>query len=156
MAKSAYYQASFSKYKNDIKGTWSVIKEVLNKTQNTPDYPDYFKLDGCVIADNITIANQFNTYFSSIDTKLASQIPANKGKSFKDYLHSPVNNVNFKFKLIDIENTVNIIDALKTKSSCGHDGLSVKMLKQIKYEISSSITQINKPVSNDWHFSRKA
>ena len=48
IAKSAYYQASFSKYKNDIKGTWSVIKEVLNKTQNTPDYPDSFKLDGCV------------------------------------------------------------------------------------------------------------
>ena len=47
MAKSAYYQASFSKYKNDIKRTWSVKKEVLNKTQNTPDYPDYFKLDGC-------------------------------------------------------------------------------------------------------------
>ena len=57
-----------------------------------------------MIADKITIANQFNTYFSSIGTKLASQIPANKGKSFKDYLHSPVNNVNFKFKLIDIEN----------------------------------------------------
>ena len=35
-----------------------MIKEVLNKTQNTPDYPDYFKLDGCVIADKITIANQ--------------------------------------------------------------------------------------------------
>ena len=82
-----------------------------------------------MIADNITIANQFNTYFSSIGTTLASQIPANKGKSFNDYLHSPVNNVNFKFKLIDIENTVNIIDGLKTKSSCGHDGLSVKMLK---------------------------
>ena len=93
-----------------------------------------------MIADKI--ANQFNTYFSSIGTKLASQIPANQGKSFKDYLHSPVNNTNFKFKLIDIENTVNIIDGLKTKSSCGHDGLSVKMLKQIKYEISSSITLI--------------
>ena len=110
IAKSAYYQASFSKYKNDIKGTWSVIKVVLNKTQNTPDYPDSFKLDGCVITDKINIANQFNAYFSSIGTKLASQIPADKGKSFKDYLHSPVNNVNFKFKLIDIENTVNIID----------------------------------------------
>ena len=142
IAKSAYYQASFSKYKNDIKGTWSVIKEVLNKTQNTPDYPDSFKLDGCVITDKKNIANQFNAYFSSIGTKLASQIPADKGKSFKDYLHSPVNNVNFKFKLIDIENTVNIIDGLKTKSSCGHDGLSVKILKQIKYELSSSITLI--------------
>ena len=31
---------------------------------------------------------------------------------------------------------------MKTKSSCGHDGLSVKMLKQIKYDISSSITLI--------------
>ena len=125
IAKSAYYQASFNKYKNDKKGTWSVIKEVLNKTQNTPDYPASFKLDGCVITDKINIANQFNASFSSIGTKLASQIPADKGKSFKDYLHSPVNNVNFKFKLIDIENTVNLIDGLKTKSSCGHDGLSV-------------------------------
>ena len=142
IAKSAYYQASFSKYKNDIKGTWSVINEVLNKTQNSPDYPDSFKFDGCVITDKINIANQFNAYFSSIGTKLASQIPADKGKSFKDYLHSPVNNVNFKFKLIDIKNTVNIIDGLKTKSSCGHDGLSVKILKQIKYELSSSITLI--------------
>ena len=101
---------------------------------------------GCVITDKINIANQFNAYVSSIGTKLASQIPADKDKSFKDYLHSPVNspvkNVNFKFKLIDIENTVNIIDGLKTKSSCGHDGLSVKILKQIKYELSSSITLI--------------
>ena len=40
-----------------------MIKEVLNKTQNTPDYPDSFKLDGCVITDKINIANQFNTYF---------------------------------------------------------------------------------------------
>ena len=80
-----------------------MIKEVLNKTQNTPDYPDSFKLDGCVITDKINIANQFNAYFSSIGSKLTSQIPADKGKSFKDYLHSPVNNVNFKFKLIDIE-----------------------------------------------------
>ena len=78
-----------------------------------------------MITDKINIANQFNAYFSSIGTKLASQIPADKGKSFKDYLHSPVNNVNFKFKLIDIENTVNIIDGLKTK-----------------YELSSSITLI--------------
>ena len=95
-----------------------------------------------MITDKINIANQFNAYFSSIDTKLASQIPVDKGKSFKDYLHSPVNNVNFKFKLIDIEHTVNVIDGLKTKSSCWHDGLSVKILKQIKYELSSSITLI--------------
>ena len=47
------HQASCSKYKNDIKGTWSMTKEVFNKTQNTPDYPDSFKLDGCVIADQI-------------------------------------------------------------------------------------------------------
>ena len=117
-----------------------MVKEVLHKTHTIPNYPEYFKLDGCVITDKINIANQFNKYFSSIGTKLASQIPADKCKYLKDFLHSPVNNVNLKFKLIDIENTVNSIDSLKTKSSCGHDGLSVKMLKQIKYKMSSSIT----------------
>ena len=105
-----------------------------------------------MITDKINIANQFNAYFSSIGTKLASQIPADKGKSFKDYLHSPVNNVNFKFKLIDIENTVNIIDGLKTRSSCGLDGLSVKILKQIKYELSSSITLIINQSLNTGNF----
>ena len=79
-----------------------------------------------MIVDKINIANRFNTYLSSIGTKLPSHIQADKGKSFKYYLHSPVNNVNFKFKLIDIENTVNMIDGLKTKFSGGHEGLSSK------------------------------
>ena len=84
-----------------------------------------------MIADKITIANQFNTYFSSIGTKLAPQIPANQGKSFTDYLHSPVNNVNFKFKLIDIENTVNIIDGLKTNLVVGKTDYKLKCLSKL-------------------------
>ena len=35
-----------------------------------------------------------------------------------------------------------IIESLKTKSSCGDDGLSTKLLKEIKNEICSSITLI--------------
>ena len=35
-----------------------------------------------------------------------------------------------------------IIESLKTKSSCGDDGLSTQLLNEIKHEICSSITLI--------------
>ena len=46
----------------------------------------------------------------------------------------------FKFKEITVQYTKEIIDSLKAKSSCGVDGLSVKLLKLIKDESSTSIT----------------
>ena len=43
---------------------------------------------------------------------------------------------------IDDETTIKIIDGLKAKNSEGVDGLSVKLLKAIKYETSKAITPI--------------
>ena len=41
-----------------------------------------------------------------------------------------------------VQYTKEIIDSLKAKSSCGVDGLSVKLLKLIKDEISTSLTLV--------------
>ena len=62
-------------------------------------------------------------------------------KSYTDYLHSPCK-IEFKFKEITVQYTKEIIDSLKAKSSCGVDGLSVKLLKLIKDEISTSLTLV--------------
>ena len=45
-------------------------------------------------------------------------------------------------KEITVQYTKDIIDSLKAKSSCGVDGLSVKLLKLIKDEISTSLTLV--------------
>ena len=54
-----------------------------------------------------------------------------------------------KFVPIGIETTNKIIGSLKSKSSYGSDGLSVKLLKQIKEEVCKSITLItNQSIAN--------
>ena len=60
-AKKAYYQESFLKHKYDIKSTWRIIKDILNKSQKQKNYPDTFLVDGILISDKLIIAKQFNS-----------------------------------------------------------------------------------------------
>ena len=41
-AKKAYYQEAFQKHKNDIKSTWRIIKDILNKSQKQKTTPTLF------------------------------------------------------------------------------------------------------------------
>ena len=94
-----------------------------------------------MISDKVVLANQLNLYFSNIGSNIASQIVISDEKSYTDYLHSPCK-IEFKFKEITVQYTKEIIDSLKAKSSCGVDGLSVKLLKLIKGEIATSLTLV--------------
>ena len=47
-----------------------------------------------------------------------------------------------KFKLINEHVTLTTVDKLENKTSCGHDGISNKLLKCIKHELSKSLTLI--------------
>ena len=127
LAKSTYYQHAFQKHKNYIKSTWRIIKDILNSTKK---YPEAFCVNGELISDKVVLANQLNLYFSNIGSNIASQIVTSDQKSYTDYLHSPCK-IEFKFKEINVQYTKEIIDSLKAKSSCGVDGLSVKLLKLI-------------------------
>ena len=141
LAKQMHYKIKFDKYKNDIKGTWGVIRDILNKTHSKKDYPEQFNLNGVHESNRIIIANNFNEYFTNIGEELASKITDPVGKSHTDYLHSPCES-RLNFTTVNENVVAKIIESLKTKSSCGDDGLSTKLLKEIKNEICSSITLI--------------
>ena len=140
-AKKAYYQEAFQKHKNDIKSTWRIIKDILNKSEKQKNYPDTFLVDGKLISDKLIIAKQFNSYFSNIGQNLASEIIAPNNKSFTDYLIAPCG-IGFNFVNVTVTDVMKIIDNLQAKTSSGVDGLSVKLLKLIKDDLASSITLI--------------
>lgn len=141
LAKKLYYMNCFNKYKNDIKMTWKTIKGILNKRNQVKEYPEYFTINQKELRDKKAIANEFNGYFINIGVNLARSVTAPVGKSFKDYLTSPVTR-SFKFKNTEVSDVIKVIDNLKNKSSCGTDGLSNKLLKLIKNEISNPLTLI--------------
>ena len=141
IAKKNYYYACFSKFKNDIKSTWSTIKEIIGNSKVANTLPDYFLIDDQPESDPVSIVNKFNSYFTQIGPKLAYSILSPPNKSFKDYLKKPVN-TNFSFKPVNTNTVIKIIDSLKPKSSCGCDRFSNKLLKTTKNEIVHVLTLI--------------
>ena len=139
-AKQMYYQNCFAKYRNDIKQTWSTIKAVMNRTNKHNDYPEHFKVDDQIISEPRLIAEAFNDYFINIGPKLANAIEVSNNH-FTDFL-APTCSHNFEFESVTIDIVEKAIDDLKSKSSCGNDKISNKLLKNIKNEISESLTLI--------------
>ena len=125
-AKRDYYTHIFNRHKNDIKKTWSLINETLNrnlKKQSTHE----FLINDEMISDPIIIANKFNQYFAHIGSTLADKIQS--APHFNSYLSNPVDSV-FSFHTVTEENISHIINKLKNKVSYGHDSISNIMIKK--------------------------
>ena len=140
-AKKQYYQKQFEKYKNDLKNTWGTIKHILNRTRSTQTISDVFLIDNVMTTDPTTIANKFNTFFGGIGVELSANVNNTHNSHFTDYLFNP-SMYNFTFELITEETTMEILNNLKPKPSCGYDGISTKLLKTCKLEICKSLTLI--------------
>ena len=140
-AKILYYQHQFDQYKNNIKKTWGVIKELVNRTSMKNILPQYFIVDREVLTDKHVIANRLNTFFTNIGPKLASQIVTDGNSSYEDFLINPTLH-EFNLNQIGEEDVVNVIDKLPSKTSSGLDGISTNLLKDITYIISKPLTLI--------------
>ena len=141
-AKKEYFDRVFVAYKCDMKKTWQVISETLNRNKKKHEMPSLFTHEGRDLADSTEIANAFNTYFANIGKNLSSQIDQNiEDADYKQYLTSHTAE-NLRFKCITEDYTIKVIDNLENKNSSGHDGISNKLLKTIKGDISQSLTII--------------
>ena len=126
----------FEQCKSNIKRTWNILNEVLGRTKRDTT-SEFFKIDQEKISDPKLIANHFNTFFVNI----GSRDNNTDDNGFNEYLGHEQHH-NFKFDTITNNETIRIITKIKSKHSCGHDSISTALLKQIKTEISPSITLI--------------
>ena len=82
-AKRLYYLRTFALYKNDVKQTWAVIKDTLQKKIHCAPSTK-FNLNNATIINTDEIVKEFNTYFINIGRTLSDQIQSTHS-SF-DYL----------------------------------------------------------------------
>ena len=138
LAKKSFYSKYFNDYKNNIKKTWNMINEIINKKKFSNSFPKQFLINDNLESDPKTIAQQFNNYFVEIGPKLASSIKNNDHGTYKDYLNNPIQQT-FLFNSINKSEIIKTIDNLKPKTSYGIDRLSNKLLKQCKQELAYPI-----------------
>ena len=141
LAKKQYYYKSFTNNCSNVKNTWSLIKAILNNTKTKDNSSYTFKVGDQIITDNKKIADIFNDYFTNIGPKLASEINTPVGKSYKDYLGAETNH-RFQFSNINEATVLTTISSLNSKNSCGYDGLSTKLIKEIGPELLKPLTLI--------------
>ena len=83
-----YYPTIFDKYKNNIKGTWSTIKSLLNIVRVKSEFPEYFMIGNKLVSDKSTISKKFNELNTNIGPNLAKDINVASNKSYRSYLKS--------------------------------------------------------------------
>jgi len=139
LAKKQYYDNFFYNHKNDMKKTWGMINTILNRTKTKSHFPDHFLVNGQQISDKQDVSNAFNDYFTKIGLQLANSVHSPEGISFKNFLENPISD-QFQFKLVNNNDIIKAIESLNSKTSKGVDGLSTVMLKNIKMELSESLS----------------
>jgi hypothetical protein len=94
IAKRTYYDDKFEQSKNDLKATWKLMNEIINKKNNKRPLPSSFNSNGRTITDPVKIANEFCHYFTNIGPTLAlsQQGPINveRARSMALSMTSPI------------------------------------------------------------------
>ena len=121
-----------------MKKSRKTVNETLGRHRKCVKLPTNVSYKNSIITTPIEIAGAFNDYFSNVGKNLASTINASNDY-YKNYLRTPAEST-CTFNTISETDVLKIIDNMDNKSSSGHDGISNRMLKFVKHELSQPIS----------------
>jgi len=130
ISKRNHISAELNEHKHNMKKTWQTLNHLLGRDKS-PKPPSHFTDDnGSKIKDPIRIANKFNDFFTGIGPSLAKQIPPpdNIKLTTQNYTAFPHS---LFLSPTTVEEVLDITSNLKPSMSCGVDGISSNLLKQI-------------------------
>ena len=102
------------KQKANVKETWKILKEVINKRKNKPTYPEYFIKNNKRISKKQDIDNGFNNFFINVGPNLAKNIPLPKDDTnIYDYLEENIEHTMLLSPVDDLEIIRTVIKIIK-------------------------------------------
>ncbi len=139
-AKRTYYENRFEIARNDMKLTWRLVNEVINKRKTKQSLPSAFMSDGKMITDHFEIANRFCKYFTDISPALASRIPSTNF-SFRSFLTDNENSPNIPNET-NVHELEEICHDFQAGKAPGHDNIPMYLIKNSFDLISEPLTQL--------------
>ena len=140
-AKTNYHAKLIERHKRDIAKTWKVLNDIIGKRKSNAICTT-FKINNALTNDSNEIYNAFCTYFTNIGQQCASKIER-APIHFSNYLIG-TNKYSLFLSPITPADILTIISNLKSKASSGHNGISTKLVKDLKIYLAFPIsTTIN-------------
>ena len=128
-----YYTDILDFNKGNIKETWIIINSVINKQSKKKKMCcTAFNSNGHKISGDKNVANGFNQFFVNIGPALASNIPrSNSDNDFTQYLSNMNSMDSMYIEPVTEEEILQLVNNAKSKTSKGHDGLDMCLVKKI-------------------------
>jgi len=138
-SRKMYFNTELDKAKSNPKRTWCLLKEALN-LQSSSNNIQKLTLNGNSTIIPTEIAAGFNSHFAGAGRKVANSIPPSSTppenflpqKTFPNFILGQTNPVEI----------CDIIKAFQPKTSSDMNGLSMKLIKEIRREISVPLCHI--------------
>ena len=138
--KQLYYKTRFCNVQNNIRSTWNVINDLLNKKRATVQHFNINHL-GKNISDCKEIANLYNDYFRTIGLDTVDTLP-HAVHTFDKFL-PPRNFLNsFFLSRIQPSEIIKIVSELQLNKSPGCDGIECSVLKKSIYLLLTPLCSI--------------
>jgi len=89
LSKKLYYRNYFIANQSNVKNVWKGIRQLVTLKSKDSFKPNRLVKDNQEITDVKSIANEFNNYFATIGSRLATEIPSCGAFAHKIYLDNP-------------------------------------------------------------------
>ena len=140
-AEKNYYAEKFEMAKGNIRKTWLTIKHIVNGPDLSDKNPiKEMKINNKIVTDPMTIANEFNKFFTNIEPNLANKI-SNVDGNISDYLDGSFQNSMCAIHT-DPNEIQNITNHLKSSSTKGVDRVSPKIVKEVIEAIAQPLATV--------------
>ena len=139
--KMRYYNNAFIAARTDIKGTWRILNDLLDRKRKNTVNELEVSYRGCTttVTDPFQIATELNTFFSSIPAEIHNSLPpANDPTQFDNF--PTIRNSIFLSRSCDAEVRF-VINSFDSKKCNLHD-FPFKLLKAISPYVSSHIASL--------------
>ena len=139
-SKMNYYNHYFKNNWDNIKSTWKSIKSILNINNTQSNILKILVSNNTTSAEPIEIANIFDNFFTSVAAKTKESIKYSH-KHFSNFLKNRSDD-SFFLSPTDKYEIINIISSLDPTKSTGLNSIPTKILKLLKNDISTQLSDI--------------
>ena len=128
ISEKKHFQELLNSSKDNMKKTWQIMKNIVNKGKSKQIQSKFKLSDGTVTTNKDVISSKFNDFFVNIGPTLAKKIP-NQTLSPLHFMGNPMINSIFLTQVTPVEMT-DILQSLKN-GAAGYDDINASLLKMV-------------------------
>ena len=141
-AKKLHYERELRAAQSNLKKTWSILKNAINKPTTKSSNIESLNIDGVTVNDPIVLANALNEFFSKVAIQIAEDIHPVSPHQYDDDANDDIPLLKFNEDPVTPSEILEALDSLQAKTSQDFNGLSMFLVKKLSYQLAKPLCHL--------------